>query len=352
MDFGRVKRAEDFDRKLQGKGHSMRSACIVGKSIVRLFVGAFVANLRPRTIAALVALSLCLPMPRLAAQEITPAHVYQVVANLIAELALLHEADFAVYQADPEPTMPTQRRPRHVIQKARSVMEKIQMLRFINGLEVARLDPLPVREVEPGDVKALADDMLSALRELKPVYGVTATPEPAARVPGITPTEVYAKLVRADAMIDALGLPAVVPNDVCRVALAIVRDLELICCDGKAGTAVAQPAPAGLTSDDVLGRAFEVLRALKRLVEDHPAYAIPGGIVLPPRKQRDIVPADVLELLNHALAELSSIKVARGIATPTRFAAPLAGRTPNQAFALLSVALGLIGVLEQRAAGS
>jgi hypothetical protein len=194
----------------------------MGKTIVRLFVGVLVVDPRPRAkgaLVALVALFLCLPMARLAAQDIMPAHVNQVVDNLIAELALLHEADFAAYRTGPEPAMPTQRRPRHVIQKARSVMEKIQMPRFINGLEVARFDPLPVREVEPGDVKALADDMLLSLRELKPVFGVTATPEPAARVLGTTPTEVYAKLVRADDMIDALGLPAVVPNDVWRVAL-------------------------------------------------------------------------------------------------------------------------------------
>lgn len=267
----------------------MLSACIVGKITVRLFVGALVTDLRPRTIAALVALSLCLPMPRLTAREITPAHVHQVVANLIAELALLHEADFAAYQAGPEPAMPTQRRPRHVIQKARTVVENIQMLRFINGLEMARLAPLPLRDVEPGDVKALVDNILSALRELRAVYGVTATPKPAARVLGITPTDVYAKLVRADDMIDALGLPAVVPNDVRRVALAVVRDL---------------------------------------------------------------VPADVLELLDHALAELPSTKVAGGIATPTWFAPPVAGKTPNDAFATLGVALGPIDALEQRATGS
>ena len=92
-----------------------------------------------------------------------------------------------------------------------------------------------------------------------------------------------------DAMIDALGLPAVVPNDICRAALAVARDL---------------------------------------------------------------VPADVVEHLNHALAEPSSIKVAGGIATPTRFAPPAAGKTPNDAFATLGVALGLIGALERRAAGS
>ena len=201
-------------------------------------------------------------------------------------------------------------------------------------------------------MKSLVDDSLAALRELRPVYGVTATPEPAVLMPGMTPTDVYAKLVRADAMIDALGLPAVVPNDVYRVAIAVVGDLELICCEGAAGASAGQPAPASLTSDDVLGRAFGILETLKRLVEDHPSYAVPGGIVLPPRKQRDIVPADVLDLLNHALAELSSIKVARGFATPTRFGAPAAGKTPRDVFEVLGVALALIGVLEQRAEGS
>ena len=51
----------------------MLSAFNVGKIIVRLFVGAFVMGLRPQTITALVALSLCLPMPRLAAQDGTIA---------------------------------------------------------------------------------------------------------------------------------------------------------------------------------------------------------------------------------------------------------------------------------------
>ena len=65
----------------------MFAARIAGKIIVRVFVGAFVADPRPRTIAALAALCLCLP--RLAAQEIIPGGQARYVGD---EAGIFHDA--------------------------------------------------------------------------------------------------------------------------------------------------------------------------------------------------------------------------------------------------------------------
>ena len=159
------------------------------------------------------------------AARITPDDVYRVTGMINGELELLHESNDSMPTVDMNTPDLTRRRPRHVLQKAREVLLKVQLLRKINGLPESDLPPMPLREVRPADVKKMVDLIKQDIVALRPVFGVTKSPISVPRPSGKRPTDVYPDLARASARLDGLGIPRIVPNDVYRVALTIIGDL-------------------------------------------------------------------------------------------------------------------------------
>jgi hypothetical protein len=275
--------------------------------------------------------------------EIKPSDVYQVVETINAELAQLLGA--AGSGRRPGPSMPalTPRQPRHVVQKAREVLLKVQTLRALNGLPENPVPLFPVEEATPADSKRMVDAILHDVLELRSKFNVTETPPPVPLVPGKTPTDVYSRLQQASDALDTLGVPRTVPNDVFRVAVMIVRDLEIIsAARGRPQPRPAPPPPDDLDPADSYTKTYAVLARLKARVEADPALMVRGGIVLPNRRGAPLVPANVLDLENNLLAELGSIKAALGILEPTVVPPLIHGKTPSDTVALLDRALALV----------
>ena len=159
------------------------------------------------------------------AEKITPSHVYQLVDSVDKKLDLFHDADFS---QSPDVTIKlAPRKPRHVLQKAQEAYIKVQKLRVLNSLSENPVKPIPVRAVVPADVKESVQRISDDLEALHKIYGINNIPE--APLPqGKKPTDVYKHLVRVSTSLDHLGLPAVVPNDVYRVAETLVLDLQKI----------------------------------------------------------------------------------------------------------------------------
>ncbi len=286
--------------------------------------------------------------PAQAAEKITPSHVYQVVDNVVYELELLLDANFS--NADVAMIPANNKRPRHVIQGAQEVLRKISVLKQINGLTMGPIAPLPIREITPADVKTQVDRILKEVRDLRPVFKITKTAKKASLQDGKTPSDVYARMLQASAMIDRLDIPAIVPNDVYRLALAIVSDVKQI------HASVGSTAPAQVSGDfsskkppDVYAHGHDVLVALKGLVEQSEAFEVAGGIAVPPKKEGKLVPADVLEMLNTILAELSSLKVSSGAKQPTPVIPPQSGKTPGNVYEQLEIAMSYVQVMKEGA---
>jgi hypothetical protein len=278
---------------------------------------------------------------------ITPSDVYQVVDIVNSELALLHKANNSTPVIDRIAPELAPRQPRHVLQKAREVMLKVQLLRKINDLPESALPPMPLREVRPADVKKMVDLIKQDIVALRPVFGVTESPIPVPRPTGKRPTDVYADLARATAKLDGLGIPSIVPNDVYRVALTIIGDLEIV--RRARGLTVPVPMKSGSKDKqpgDVYAKAFELLQALKSLTSENPDFEISGGVVLLNRRSGRIEPGHVMDLLNNILAELSAIKVKVEGGSFTAFAPPQAGKTPSHVYDAVSNALVLAETLE------
>lgn len=280
------------------------------------------------------------------AQDITPSHVFQVIENINAELAGMHEANASQPKVDESAPALTPRFPRHVVQKAREVLLKVELLRTLNGLPENPVPPFPVTEITPGNVKMIVDQALTDLLDLRAKFNVTKPVTTTPLVMGKTPADNYANLQKASDSLDGLGIPKIVPNDVYRLALVMVDDLEKI----RAARGKTDPvdAPAGATGKkplDTYNQAFAVLEKLKSKVETDPSIKLVGGIVLPNRRTGAITPSHVADVENNLLAELGSIKFAVGATSPSVLPPEPQGKTPSETYDILTKALALAEAL-------
>lgn len=278
--------------------------------------------------------------------EVTPSDVYQVVDTINAELGALLVMSGAPFEPDPSAPALTPRQPRHVVQKAREVLLKVQTLRALNGLPENPVPAFPLTEAVPADSKDMVDAILRDLYELRKKFNVTEPPAQAPLLRGKTPTNVYANLQRASEVLDALGVPRTMPNDVYRVAVMIVHDLDLIvAARHRPSPPVAAPAPKTLSPADTYRIAFDVLDRLREKTEADSALSVRGGIVTPNRRPGPLTPAHVLDLENNLLAELGAIKATLGITTRTVVPPLIHGKTPSDTFDMLARALALVDAL-------
>jgi hypothetical protein len=232
-----------------------------------------------------------------------------------------------------------------VVQKAREVMLKVQTLRVLNGLSENRVPPFPVTEATPADSKIMVDAVFRDLYELRGKFNVTEVIPPAPLIAGKTPADVYADLQRASDTLDLLGVPRTMPRDVCRVAVMIVHDLDVIlAARGRPVPRYTAPPSSGKVPADNIELGFRIFEQLRRKVAVDSSLAVPGGIVLPKRPNHagPMVPADVLDLENNMLAELGAVKAALGVTTPTEVPPLIHGKTPSDTYDLLARALVLV----------
>ncbi len=274
-------------------------------------------------------------------EDANPSHVFQVSDNILIELSEMNKAN----KTKPEDVYvdTTARKPRHVFQKAREVYQDVQKLRGSKGLTENALAPIPVKDVEPKDVKVLVDKMLTDLQELRPKFGYKK-PAAATLPKNKKPSDVYANLERVKASIASLGVSEVAPNDVFRVAISVVKDLEEVAA--KKGVApIATIAPStGKKPSDVYAASYDLLTQLKKMTEKN-KIAIPGGVIMPNKITSNITPAEVIDLVNDVLAEVGAIRHATGINAPTVIPEEQKGKNPSKVFDMIAKAQAIVKTL-------
>ena len=266
-----------------------------------------------------------------AQQKITPNHVYQVTEEVLAELALLHRANFSKADVSAAAAEQQPRRPRHVIQQGLRALRQVQMLRFINGLEAKDIEAPEVREIRPADVIEVANRLKADIAELRAIFGVTE-PAPASALPeGKTPTDVYQNMLRISMSVEQLGIPKTVPNDVFRLAEQLRADVDILARAQGVGGVGNVAVSKGKKPADVYGVAFDLLAELDVLTKSS-GFGIPGGVVLPARNTGAITPGHVIEALGFAVAEVASIKAKLGVMKRTPKAMEAVGKSPSNVF--------------------
>ncbi len=281
------------------------------------------------------------------AQATTPSHAYQTVQTVLSEIRLLHEANFS----DPEHGIAVRsvdnRLPRHVFQKAREVLADLHMLRRINGLPPQPLPELAAKPVTPEDVQDLVLDILAGVRELRPIFGVVSEPEAVALEEGRVPSDVYRELDVLAQMVRGLGTPPILPNDVYRVAHTVRREIRVLIGGPGADTTSTVPA-RDVAPADVYDSAHRLLGELANFVQSHPEWPVAGSIRPYPKHHGEIMPQDVLEVMNNVLAEVGAIRLAAGNTEPLALSAQPAGKTAADVYDEVELAISdLKGAMTQ-----
>lgn len=284
--------------------------------------------------ACLLLFAMHLPSAR--AAEAMDAELAQTVQAINGELAAFCIANRTPPAEAANAPQLTPRAPRHVAAKARDLLVRLQVLRRLNGLEEQVVEELPVKDLTAQDAKAVADKLLAATRDLRPAFGNPPPVTPVAA--GTSATDAYAVLVQAEARLEALDIPALVPNDVYRGALRLMSDLDRLRAARKLPAVPVEAAEPGLGPADAYDAALALMDELKRLADEHPAFQGAGGLALAERQGGGIRPETVMSLLGHLGAEVGVLKVRAGITQPTKKIAPQAGKTPGDTVAVLRAA--------------
>ncbi len=291
-------------------------------------------------LSGIVVLLLVLPIS--AAKAATPSEVYRAVSEVIAEVRLLHDANFSSADNGLTSIRPENRRPRHVLQMARTVLVKANLLATINGGGTSPVPPMPTREVTPSDVIEAVNEISQVVTGLKPIFGVQAAPGSTPAPGSKTPSDVYAALYQLSSMIERLGIPATVPNDVYQIADTIVFELKSIAKRYDIPLDTVAAKSAGKKPNDVYKRAFKLAAAMDNLIQTRPSLAPAGGIIMPFRETGMIKPEQVRYALNDILAEISAMKIALGDQEEVRPAPAPSGTTPSNVYDRLTEALRLV----------
>ncbi|MFQ5533404.1 MAG: hypothetical protein ACE5EM_01085 [Sphingomonadales bacterium] len=273
------------------------------------------------------------------AAEQPNARALRAHALIIGELKLLHQADLVSFDPASVRVPHDDRQIRHVMQRARKLMGRVQKLRFMNGLPRNRAAPIEAKIIGTEDLAAMIEAILREVRELRPIYRISNVKPPRDFAADGTLKDIMQGLALADAMVEALGVPAPVPNDVYRTALSINAALDRLLSARGLKPVEVKATERNKVPTDVYARVHEFLELLKRTVEEQPDFNIPGGITLPGRKTEPIKPKDVLDLLDDMLADILALKAAIGIRAPAEFTREQVGKTPSDVFDQISRAL-------------
>jgi hypothetical protein len=283
-------------------------------------------------IGALFATILFLGSETVLAQA-TPSDVLVSVETAQNELKLMYDADL---QPAPEVTVTKSapRQPRHVYFKAREIFLKVQTFRKMNGLPANKLPAVPEMEIKPSDVKALVDSIRMDIAEVKSKYFVTKAAVVAPKLEDKGPTDVYLGLVYMGQLIDGLDMPNVVPNDVYRVALAVLEEARIVsrAVEGEDTDQALEYKVSGKKPFDVYNNGVSLLYSIYRMTKVKKGYDVPGGVVLPSRPRGDIKPSDVMDLMSNTLAELNALKNKFGIKESAANQPEQSGKTPSNVF--------------------
>ena len=217
---------------------------------------------------------LALSVTALAAAKATNADLFHMSGMIEQELLLILEANGTDPHVDETRVHVAERQPRHVIQKAREVLLKIEEVKGLHDMTEREVPEFPVREVHPDDINEFLENALEDVRSLRGAYGVTKPMAAVTKPADKSPTEIYEQLQVISLQLDGLGIPPVRDYTVYRIALSVVADLDHIWdAKGLTGKTHLAEHATGKSPAEVYAHALELLAEVKTLTE-LPGYGI------------------------------------------------------------------------------
>lgn len=274
------------------------------------------------------------------ASGITPSDVYRKTEMLRLTLQQQGLLDLKKYQDEEDDR--ALRHPRHVMQKVRECHTLLARLLKQKNIQV---EPLPelfsVREIRPSDVQNSVDHLVKQASGLNEVVQDDVQFEE-----GKVPSDVYNNLKRICSAVRV----EIVPSDVYQIAAAVNNNLNKIVEMRGYDFNIPYRTFSDKVPGDVYQETWRFLEDLRTLALN-PDFAIPGGVIVPNHiPQREIIPQDVIALMNDALAETGAMKYTLGVRENKGLPAYQDNKTPSDVYAQITRAHTVVKtLLEQEA---
>ena len=282
-----------------------------------------------------------------AGTEITSSHVYQATSDLISEIEIMRDAmGVTVYPVEAEPQ--EDRSPIHAYAKSLEVLEKISAAQKRLGMAPARIEQIPVKEIEPKDVYRSVQNCIAEMRRMKTQLVIEDEIVPAPLEGGKIPSLVYKHLGDASFLLDGLVGHPTDPNDVHTHLVYLHDEMELIAAKLKVALELEPPVVNERkrmkeVAQQVLRATFKVVNLQTRLGMD--ASGVPQLALV------RVSPAEVFEATNILLAEMVRIKAHLGIDLPRVEHAPSRNKKPRDVFAQTLLLIRNLDALAKAADG-
>lgn len=262
-------------------------------------------NVKNRSVVAMLALA-TLGFHAAADEEITPAHVYQAVEQLSANIDLIREV-MGRPETTTDPWVVIDAQPRHVFYQALTLLRKANRLAEELGA-AGRVAPptLLEEEIVPANVLGivhLAHAQIDAVRgELGMTYGAEARDLDT----DMEPRDVMREIVQASRQLNFLLDRQFKPEDVYgRLELAATYVAGALTeHESEPAYGRLPPFESGKVPADVYRRVLECLELATVVGENHGISMLKLNLRRELRR-RDIAPADVYDLATTLLSELA-----------------------------------------------
>lgn len=275
--------------------------------------------MKNRSVVAMLALA-TVGFHAAADEEITPAHVYQAVEQLSANINLIREV-MGRPETTTDPWVVIDAQPRHVFYQALTLLRKANRLaEELDAAERAAPQTLLEEEIVPADVLGvvnLAGAQIDAVRgELGMSYGA----ETRDLDPTREPRDVLREIVQASRQLNFLLDRQFKPEDVYgRLELAATYVAGALTEDESTPVyGELPPFEPGKVPADVYRRVLECLE-LATVIGEKRGVSVLKLNLRRELRRRDIVPADVYDLATTLLSELAYLTLvlnARDVEAP------------------------------------
>ena len=283
------------------------------------------------------------------ARGLTSGHVFQASQDVISEIELLRE-ELGVYDFPVEAEAIEGRSPVHAYVKALELLTKVSKVQLRFGIPVAEVRHVPFKEIRPGDVVAILDEVLAELRAIKAEMVIDRQIEPATLTQGATLSMVYKELADASGLLDGLLGQPLTPDDVYLSCLFILDELDLVA--SKLGVSLEDVPPTVEGPKTPTEVAQQLLRATYKVVALQTRLGMePSGV--PDLTMVRVTPAENYGATSLLLAEIARIKLHLEIDTLREGRTEPTGRRPEDVFALVLLLIqnvdGLAGEVDPTA---
>lgn len=244
--------------------------------------------------------------------NVTPSHVFQATLDVLSEIEILRN-EMAVDDYPNQAELQDGRAPVHAYAKTIEVLGKVA--RAQRKLGMIPVDPgqIPVKQITPADVMGSVQTILEEIRRTKSQLVIETPIDPAPFAGGKTPSLVYKNLGDASFLLDGLVGRSTTPSDVFGNVMHIHDDMGLIAAKLSASLEIDPPVVEGRkrpqeVAQQMLRATYKVIGLQNRLGMD--ASNVPNLTLV------RITPAEVFEITNILLAEMTRIKLHLDINLP------------------------------------